>query len=54
MERGSITDQSPTEIACPPARRRGDGEACRPREIAGRRVEGNRITTSYAKLIDSF
>ena len=31
-----------------------DAEACRPREIAGRRVEGNRITTSYAKLIDSF
>lgn len=32
----------------------GDGEACREREIAGRRVEGNRITTSYAKLIDNF
>jgi xylan alpha-glucuronosyltransferase len=32
----------------------GDAEACREREIAGRRVEGNRITTSYAKLIDNF
>ncbi|XP_062219318.1 putative UDP-glucuronate:xylan alpha-glucuronosyltransferase 3 isoform X2 [Phragmites australis] len=32
----------------------GAGEACREREIAGRRVEGNRITTSYAKLIDNF
>ncbi|KAL6899774.1 hypothetical protein ACP4OV_006432 [Aristida adscensionis] len=32
----------------------GDGEACREREIVGRRVEGNRITTSYAKLIDNF
>ncbi|XP_062223090.1 UDP-glucuronate:xylan alpha-glucuronosyltransferase 1-like [Phragmites australis] len=32
----------------------GGGEACREREIAGRRVEGNRITTSYAKLLDNF
>ncbi|KAF8693425.1 hypothetical protein HU200_038819 [Digitaria exilis] len=33
----------------------GDGgEDCREREIAGRRVEGNRITTSYAKLIANF
>jgi xylan alpha-glucuronosyltransferase len=32
----------------------GAGEACREREIGGRRVEGNRITTSYAKLIDNF
>ncbi|CAN6278844.1 unnamed protein product [Urochloa humidicola] len=30
------------------------GEACGEREIAGRRVEGNRITTSYAKLIANF
>ncbi|CAN6232052.1 unnamed protein product [Urochloa humidicola] len=33
----------------------GDGgEVCREREIAGRTVEGNRITTSYAKLIANF
>ncbi|CAL5021468.1 unnamed protein product [Urochloa decumbens] len=32
----------------------GEGEACREREIAGRKVEGNRITTSYAKLIANF
>ncbi|VAI13525.1 unnamed protein product [Triticum turgidum subsp. durum] len=29
-------------------------EGCRRREIKGRRVEGNRVTTSYAKLIDNF
>ncbi|KAM0860529.1 hypothetical protein ACQ4PT_046503 [Festuca glaucescens] len=29
-------------------------EGCREREIKGRRVEGNRVTTSYAKLIDNF
>uniref|UniRef100_A0A0D3F6D9 Uncharacterized protein n=1 Tax=Oryza barthii TaxID=65489 RepID=A0A0D3F6D9_9ORYZ len=35
----------------------GDGEAaaaCVEREIKNRRVEGNRVTTSYAKLIDNF
>ncbi|EEE57188.1 hypothetical protein OsJ_07131 [Oryza sativa Japonica Group] len=35
----------------------GDGEAaaaCVEREIENRRVEGNRVTTSYAKLIDNF
>ncbi|KAK3154360.1 hypothetical protein QOZ80_2BG0189510 [Eleusine coracana subsp. coracana] len=32
----------------------GHNEDCREREIAGKRVEGNRITTSYAKLIDTF
>ncbi|KAM0852401.1 hypothetical protein ACQ4PT_051782 [Festuca glaucescens] len=29
-------------------------EGCREREIKGRWVEGNRVTTSYAKLIDNF
>ncbi|KAF0932171.1 hypothetical protein E2562_008702 [Oryza meyeriana var. granulata] len=33
----------------------GDDEvACAEREIKNRRVEGNRVTTSYAKLIDNF
>ncbi|KQJ99881.1 putative UDP-glucuronate:xylan alpha-glucuronosyltransferase 3 isoform X1 [Brachypodium distachyon] len=30
------------------------GLRCREREIEGRRVEGNRVTTSYAKLIHNF
>jgi lipopolysaccharide biosynthesis glycosyltransferase len=41
-------------IADPRRRICAGGEGCREREIKGRRVEGNRVTTSYAKLIDNF
>ncbi|XP_037432572.1 UDP-glucuronate:xylan alpha-glucuronosyltransferase 1-like isoform X1 [Triticum dicoccoides] len=48
--RERITD--PRKTICAGA---GAGvEGCRRREIKGRRVEGNRVTTSYAKLIDNF
>ncbi|XP_047077041.1 UDP-glucuronate:xylan alpha-glucuronosyltransferase 1-like [Lolium rigidum] len=41
-------------IADPRRRICAGDEGCREREIKGRRVEGNRVTTSYAKLIDNF
>lgn len=37
-----------------PRRRICADEVCDEREIKNRRVEGNRVTTSYAKLIDNF
>lgn len=53
--KANFSDGHWRERIADPRRRSCAGEdRCREREITGRRVEGNRVTTSYAKLIDNF